>query len=458
VQTIEAEEFGLHSVSPIARLQEDLRNAESISESSEMRQRDVSEGQSVRGRLLIVAYHFPPNAGSSGLLRSLKFCRYLPEFGWRPTVLTVNPRAYERVDESQQGDIPATVKVVRAFGLDARKHLSWRGAYPGVFALPDRWVSWLMGAVPAGLSIIRQDKIDAIFTTYPIATAVLVGYLLHRMAGKPWIVDLRDSMTEDNYPQNRTTWKLYRWIEQKAVRHASKILFTAPGTIRMYCERYPELDPGKCMLLPNGYDERDFEGIASERMPTKQVRLLHSGLVYPWERDPKPFFSALSRLKASGRISEDTLSVDLRACGSEAEFQKDVARLNIADLVHFLPALPYRQALRDAANSDALLLLQGACCDHQIPAKAYEYLRLGKPILALTSDSGDTAGLLREVGGATLIDLADEDAIYKGLPQFLDRVRAGAHPMTPEKEARFFSRRSQAEQLAKCLGDVVPQS
>jgi glycosyltransferase involved in cell wall biosynthesis len=458
VQTIEAEEFGLHSVSPIARPQEDLHKGETHREFPDMPHRGVGTGQSARGRLLIVAYHFPPNAGSSGLLRSLKFCRYLPEFGWRPTVLTVHPRAYERVDDSQRGDVPADVKVVRAFGLDTRKHLSWHGAYPGMFALPDRWVSWLMGAVPAGLSIMRREKIDAIFTTYPIATAVLIGYVLHRMTGKPWIVDLRDSMTEDNYPLNKTTWKVYRWIEQKAVGHASRILFTAPGTIRMYRERYPELDASKCMLLPNGYDESDFEGIASERPPAKQVRLLHSGLVYPWERDPKPFFSALSRLKASGQISKDTLSVDLRACGSEAEFQKDVARLDIADLVHFLPALPYRQALQDAANSDALLLLQGACCDHQIPAKAYEYLRLGKPILALTSDSGDTAALLREVGGATLIDLGDEDAIYKGLPQFLDRVRTGAHSTTPEQKARFFSRRSQAEQLAMCLDDAVPRS
>ena len=403
----------------------------------------------------MVAYHFPPNAGSSGLLRSLKFCRYLPDFGWHPTVLTAHPRAYERVDESQEGEVPTQVEVVRAFALDARKHLSFRGAYPGLLALPDRWISWLLGAVPAGLSIIRRENIDAIFTTYPIATAVMVGYVLHKVTGKPWIVDLRDSMTEENYPQNKTTWKVYRWIERKAVHHASRILFTASGTIRMYCERYPELDSRKCMLVPNGYDESDFEGIASNREPTQQVRLLHSGLVYPWERDPKPFFAALSRLKAAGKISKDTVSVELRACGSEAEFQYDVARLNIADLVHFLPALPYRRALQDAANSDALLLLQGACCDHQIPAKAYEYMRLGKPILALTSDSGDTASLLREAGGATLIDLADEDAIYNGLPKFLDRVRTRTHPTTPEQKVQFFSRRGQAERLATCLSAIA---
>ena len=83
----------------------------------------------IRGRVLIVAYHFPPQAGSSGLLRSLNFCRYLPEFGWLPTVLTIDPRAYERTDGSQLAEVPASVNVIRAFGLDSHRHLSLGGRY-----------------------------------------------------------------------------------------------------------------------------------------------------------------------------------------------------------------------------------------------------------------------------------------------------------------------------------------
>ncbi len=74
--------------------------------------RRASSPIDVRGRVLIVAYHFPPQAGSSGLLRSLKFCRYLPEFGWAPTVLTIDPRAYVRTDGSQIAEIPADVNVI----------------------------------------------------------------------------------------------------------------------------------------------------------------------------------------------------------------------------------------------------------------------------------------------------------------------------------------------------------
>ena len=198
----------------------------------------------------MVAYHFPPQAGSSGLLRSLKFCRYLPEFGWSPTVLTIHPRAYERVNNSQLAEIPPEMEVIRAFGLDTRRHLSIRGAYPHALALPDRWVSWLVGAVPAGLYAMRKHDIDAIFTTFPIATAVLIGYVLHRLSGKPWIVDLRDSMTEDELSPGPTHSQHLSLDRTQSGQHAAKILFTAPGAIRMYRQRYPELEPTAACWCP----------------------------------------------------------------------------------------------------------------------------------------------------------------------------------------------------------------
>jgi glycosyltransferase involved in cell wall biosynthesis len=391
-------------------------------------------------------------------LRALKFCRYLPDFGWMPTVLTVKPTVYERTDPRQLSDVPADVEILRAFSLDTRRHLSFRGGYPKILALPDRWSSWILAAVPAGLRAIKRKQIDVILSTYPTATAVMIGYILHRLTGKPWIVDFRDSMTEEGYPADPLTFRVYRWIERQAIRHASALLFTAPGAIRMYRQRYEDLDAERCVLLPNGYDEADFDGISLRSKPAPRLRLLHSGLVYPWERDPQPWFRALSKLKAEGKISQETLSVELRASGNEAEFQKDVDQLGIDDIVHFLPTLPYRASLQDATEADALVVLQGACCDHQVPAKVYEYLRLQKPILALTTHVGDTGSLLRDSGGATIIDMADETAIHEEFPEFLNRVRTGSHPVPALDKSRFYSRRSQTKRLSQHFDKIVGAS
>jgi glycosyltransferase involved in cell wall biosynthesis len=410
---------------------------------------------------LIVAFHFPPFGAGSGILRILKFCRFLPEFGWQPVVLTAAARAYECTDNALLAQIPANVPVVRAFALDAQRHLSFRGRYLKWLALPDRWSCWSLAAVWNGLRLVRRHKVDVIVTTFPIATAVLIGFFLHKLTGKPWVADFRDSMTEDNYPEDPLTRRVYRWIESKAVSHASRLLFTARSTIEMYRKRYPSLDIEKFLLLPNGYDEEDFQWLAAASAaptgPPEPLRLLHLGVIYPSERDPRPFFRALARLKEEGHISAAQLKIELRASGSEDYYAGILKELNIADFVSLLPALPYPVALRDAASSHGLLLFQAANCDHQIPAKAYEYLRLGKPILALTSHTGDTAALLRETGGATIVDLGDEEAIFQALPGFLGSLRKGEFPLPSFDAVQRYTRKNQSRKLAEALSKIVEQ-
>ena len=408
--------------------------------------------------LLLVAFHFPPQSGSSGLLRSLKFSRYLPEFGWLPLVLSASPRAYESTDSRNEPKPQTALPVLRAFALDTKRHLGFRGAYLDWMALPDRWVSWLLGAVPSGLWAIRKYRLDAIFSTFPISTAILIGFLLHRLTGKPWIVDLRDSMTEDSYPKDPTERRVRLWIERNAIRRASRIIFTAESTMSMYLDRYPGLSRGRCVVIPNGYDEADFVSL-TEHPPVpvsndQPVRLLHTGLVYPEERDPRPFFHALARLKQEGSISPATLRIVFRAAGSEDLFQEIVNGLGIDDLIEFHPHVPYSQSLQECADAHGLLIFQAANCDHQIPAKAYEYLRLRKPLFALTSHSGDTAALLRDAGGSSIVDIADQNAIYQALPPFLQAVRTASHPLPNPEKVRLYARRNQAQKLADCLNGI----
>jgi hypothetical protein len=111
--------------------------------------------------------------------------------------------------------------------------------------------------------------------------------------------------------------------------------------------------------------------------------------------------------------------------------------------------------LRECLDADALLLLQDASCNRQIPAKAYEYLRANKPILALTAEEGETAALLRRTGGSTLVDLRDEDGIASVFPEFLARVRGGAHPVPDATVVASYGRRRQSGELGKLLSQVV---
>jgi glycosyltransferase involved in cell wall biosynthesis len=424
-----------------------------------------NEQESFMDRVLMVAYHFPPCSGSSGLLRSEKFARFLPEFGWEPLVLTPHPRVYDSVDRISENRVTATV--LCAFALDTKKHLSFRESYFEWMALPDRWVTWLFGAIPTGLRAIRKYKVRVIFSTFPISTAILVGLILHRLTKLPWVVDLRDSMTEDDYPKDLRTRKMRRWIERQALCRASFVIFTAASTRRMYLDRYPKLSADRCLLVPNGYDEDDFSSLQPSRseqtLAVKPLKLLHTGLIYPEERDPMPFFRALSRLKRESIITAAGMRIVLRGSGSEKLFESAIRELDIEDIVQLLPHIPYHHALQECADSDGLLLFQAANCDHQIPAKAYEYLRLAKPILALTTYSGDTANLLNETGGATIIKLADEQDIFLSFPKFLTSLRSGTHSLPRSVDVQRYARRNQAAELADCLnkardGHPVPDA
>ncbi len=405
-------------------------------------------------RVLMVAYHYPPCTGSSGIQRSLTFSRYLPEAGWDPIVLSAHPRAFESSAADQLKDIPPGVPVHRAFALDAKRHLAVGGRYLRFTALPDRWVTWALGAVPAGLRLVRRHRPAAIWTTYPIATAHLIGWWLHRLSGLPWIADFRDSMTEEGFPPDPRQFRAFRKIERRAMESATKLVFTTPGAVRMYQERYPAVPRDRFVVLPNGYDEAPFAEAERDLAPRPAggpITLVHSGILYPSERDPRQFFDALAALKRTGTVVATSLRIVLRASGHDDVHAPEIRKRGIEDLVALEPQIPYREALREMLTADGLLLFQASNCNHQVPAKVYEYFRARRPIFAMTDAKGDTAAVLRDAGVGAVVPLDDATAIAGGLAAFLARVRGGTAPLVPEHEAERHSRRGRTAELAKLL-------
>jgi glycosyltransferase involved in cell wall biosynthesis len=415
------------------------------------------EGPSAK-RVLMIAYHYPPCAGSSGIQRTLRFSQHLRRHGWKPIVLTVHPRAYPRTGTDQLEEIPDDVPVSRAFALDTARHLSFRRSYPATLALPDRWVTWWFGAVTTGLRLIQQYEPQAIWSTYPIATAHLIGLTLARLSGIDWIADFRDSMTEDDYPPDPTTRRVYRSIERRAIEHCRYAVFTTEGTRRMYAERYREAPSSRWKIISNGYDEDAFRSAESVPFdttgPGTPLRLIHSGLLYPNERNPKPFFSALSKLRKSGRIQDSSLSVVLRASGNEVEYRRILRELDLEGIVSLEPIVPYKEALREMLSADGLLLFQASNCNHQIPAKVYEYLRARRPILALTDASGDTARVLTDAGLDSIVDLESSEDIARGLLRFIDEIREGRPAIAGDSVIESYSRARKATELAALLESV----
>ena len=167
----------------------------------------------------------------------------------------------------------------------------------------------------------------------------------------------------------------------------------------MYAQRYREIPDTRWVIIPNGYDEEDFDeaerSVAKPRSAGNPLVLVHSGLLYPSERDPRCFFAALARSLDTGEVTPGSVKIVLRAAGYNVVHQDNIRRHGLEKVVRLEPPLPYREALSEMLLADGLLVFQASNCNHQVPAKVYEYLRCRRPILALTDPAGDTADVLR---------------------------------------------------------------
>lgn len=403
-------------------------------------------------KVLMIAFHFPPQAGSSGILRTLNFAKYLPANGWMPIVLTANPRAYEECRDDLLKSIPEDTKVIRAFALDAARHLGIMRKYPSVLALPDRWSTWWFGAVLAGLKEIHKEKPAVLWSTYPITSAHLIGATLARWTGLPWVADFRDPMINGDYPAAPLQRRSWHWLEALVMRTATRCVFTTGRAAELYQQRYPDA-AGKCVVIENGYDDEAFVGNAPLRMGVNddQLLMLHSGIIYPRDRDPNAFFGAIASLVESGQLERQRLKIRFRAPHHGDEVAALANNHDLADVVEIAPPISYREAIGEMMGADLLLVFQGAHFNSQIPAKIYEYLRTGRPILGLVDQLGDTATQLKQFEEVGLADISSQAEISSLFQQWLSR-RDGPGFLSAQQRnissVQHYSRASHTQKLA----------
>lgn len=414
----------------------------------------------VQRTVLLVAFHFPPLKGSSGLERTLGFCRHLPRHGWTPVVVSAHPRAYEAVSDERMGDVPAEVIVKRAFALDTARHLAIGGRHPGWAALPDRWVSWLLGALPTAWLAVRRHRPAVLWSTYPIATAHIAGQWLARLTGLPWVADFRDPMveydarTQTHFPTDARLRAMRLRIEARAARHAAALVFCTPGAAAIFAERHPQVGADRIHVIPNGFDEDAFRSLPASPAAARsqQLTLLHSGVLYPGpDRDPTAFLRAVRGLLDAEPRWRGRLRVVLRASGFDAVYREPIARLDLASHVELAPPRPYREALAEMQSADGLLVFQGHTSNPAIPAKLYEYFRARRPILAMVDGEGDTAALLRKEAVGTLAPIDDALRIQAALSEFLAGIEAGTVAVMSEARAATFERGVRSAELAGLL-------
>ncbi len=418
-------------------------------------------------KVLVIAYYFPP-MGLSGVQRTVKFTKYLPQFGWKPTVLTVNPTGYFAIDESLLTEVnEAGVEVVRTNSLDAnrlfknkrvvkmppewfRKILQFIG---DTFLIPDTKIGWKSKAVKKAKALLKAQHFDAILATAPPQTDFLIGAALKKATGIPLIVDYRDSWLQ--YPYKYFPTPLHRYLhyrlEKRVLKVADRVLVTHRRVKENLLKRHRSLQYGEVTILSQGYDPIDLTVKPQERlqMPLR-MKITHTGTFYG-RRNPATILRALRNIldkntQLRGRI-------ELSFVGNvRREDQRLVKQLGLQNDVLFHGYLEHQMSVSQILSSDVLWFVLDN--DFQTPGKLYEYFGARKPILASVVD-GYTKQLIHESGVSICIPINDLKAHEQALLTLFDQFEHKTLKRIPEDFAARFDRISLTGELARELESLM---
>ncbi len=412
-------------------------------------------------KVLIIAYYFPP-MGLSGVQRTVKFAKFLPKYGWKPTVLTVEPTGYYAFDDTLLKEAEeAGVRIVRTSSYDVNRLLKKQGVikmpsermrkvlqfFGDLFFIPDTKIGWKSIAVKAASELIEQERFDLLFATAPPQTDFLIGAALKRKFEIPLVVDYRDAWLD--YPFKYFPTPLHRlwhtYLERRVLKAADRVIVTHRRVKESILLRHKTVDYNEVIIISQGFDAEDFPPTnAEKRVKPVKMKIAHAGTFYA-ERNPVKMLQALANvLQANPKIRG---RIELHFIGNAREEDRQlVKKLDLQNAVHFLGYLPHRECIKHLVESDVLWFVIDN--DYQTPGKLYEYFGSRKPLIASVID-GYTKQVIKESGAAICIPLKDVTAHESAILEQFKRFEQKKLERVQESFAAKFNRLTLTAELAK---------
>lgn len=435
-------------------------------------------------KVLMLAYHFPPNGGS-GVQRSSKFAKYLPKYDWLPVVIGAKPITAISQDVTLLADLPPGLEVHRIPPVEplllrrfTRKTLrpdlfderpvSFTGGTAkatfysllkkiksriSVVLIPDEQALWALSAASLGFLLALRHSFDAIYSSGSPFSSHLGAVLLGRALHKPVVIDFRDPWTKHrHYPHRGRRENVDHIFEKYLLRQADMVVCNHETMARDFRAMVPGVDPRKFVVITNGYDEADFDdGLQPVAREADRYHIAHTGLVYPGIG--LPFLKGLRLLQE--RDAELAGRVKVRFVGGLPFPDEELTYLKaekLGGLVEVTPRVSHRESLREMLSADALLLLLASGNGRSAyPGKLYEYLRVGKTILGVIPCEGSATELIRLCGQGIVVDPEDPAAIARALENLIQRNGIADHRGLDLSFAQRFNREELTRRLTRVL-------
>lgn len=422
--------------------------------------------------VLMIAHAFPPFFSVGYSIRVAKFIKYLPIYGWRPVVLTVNDdREYESMrkvgSEMLLSDFHPEVAIYRTnAGEVSLKYLENEKKFEQInwftrsiikvvggarrwilrtLSIPDRYLPWFPFAARKGCKLVVSEKIDVIYATMPPYTSALVGAAIKYLTGKPLVLDFRDDWVGtpayDSLPKARQFVEnlMERWV----VRLADQVILVTENSRNAFLSRYSYQPREKFNFIPNGCDLEEFEAEVADSNDNTVFKIVYAGSLVAsksWERSPAPFFHSIQKLIIQHPNLNNKIKV-LFAGEVPEPYQNLIKELGLSETVQCLGNLLHNEVIRLSKSADLLLAIATSGFSTVIPGKIYEYWAVGGPPILLLSLPGAATDLLEKYKLGITVTPMDLDGIQEAILDAYHKKIAGTPLRISKSGIEAFDRR-----------------
>ena len=430
----------------------------------------------MRKKVLIISYYWPP-AGGVGVLRNLKFVKYLRNFGWEPIVFAPKNADYPQLDNNNFDDIPKDIELIRypiiePFALFRKftgrkdsdktnpvyvrnnnagfldKFAVWTR---GNFFIPDARFLWIKPSVKYLSKYIAENKIDAILTDGPPHTNTVIGQKLSAKFNIPWLADFQDPWTQVDYYKMMNIGaradRKHKKLEQDSFKTAKKITIASPT----WAGELESIGAKDVDVIYYGYDEADFENLQVETKADEFV-ISHAG-VLGIDRKPDTLLKVLSDICKENSDFKQKLRIKF-AGAVDYSIVEMLKKNGLTDNFIELGNILRVDALKLMLSSDLLFLPVNKAdnAKGRLPGKIYEYLRAKKPILSLGVKGSDVEQILTDTQSGFNFEYDD----YQAIKSYILSIFNHDFKIKPDSsEIERFSSENQTKQLAMYLDKIL---
>lgn len=424
-------------------------------------------------KLLIISYFAPPQ-NVPGAVRVGKLARYLPNWGWDATILTVQQNDYFchdpllypddlNVVRTATFDVFTLQKLKKRFGSASSPENSLReittqkeGLVKNLkkyLPLDDK-IGWMPAALWRALELHRRYRFSCVFTTLGgVFHTAITTWLFSKITGVPYILDFRDLWSGNPLnEQSRLVRNINTALEKRVVKDAAAVIGVTPSTTA-FLQQYSSTP--KFHTITNGFDPADFSH--RQRIPEDRLVMTFCGSIYT-RISPKILFQSILEAGESYPITIRFVgNIRGNATTLIQHYASLMKKLDVQ--IEQRAKVPYHQLVEMMATSDVLLAFlpdDTAESGVILPAKIFDYIGADRPVLAFCPAGGDLAKLINEGNLGFAVASDDVNRGSATIKQLVEMHRTGVlaqHTCIPAFR-NTFDRNRIAQKVAEVCNEI----